>query len=215
MGESHDDPLRAPPGARPRPRSAPDPDALAHPVAVRTKRGNEALAARGIATAGDLLETAPRAYRDYGSEVELLGDLQPGREATVRCRIESLRERPTRRRNLRIVQAQVRDESGVATAVWFNQRYLMRALEPGQTLQLRGEPRANGYGIELVVKTHEIVGDAGDGVHTVGLVPVYDANKALSTRVLHELVGEHLHRADAVGDPLPSHLRVARRLPTR
>jgi ATP-dependent DNA helicase RecG len=215
MGESYDDPFGVPASARPRPRSAPDPQVLATEVAVRTKRGNEALAARDIHTAGDLLEMAPRAYRDYGSEVELLSQVQPGREATVRCRVESVRERPTRRRNLRIVQAQVRDESGVATAVWFNQRYLARALEPGQTLQLRGEPRSNGYGLELVVKTHEIVGEAGEGVHTVGLVPVYDANRALSTRVLHELVGEHLHRADAVADPLPSGLRVARRLPTR
>ena len=72
------DPFRAPPEARPRPRTAPDPGVLLAPVSVRTKRGNEALAARGIDSAGGLLETAPRAYRDYGSEVESLAGLAPG-----------------------------------------------------------------------------------------------------------------------------------------
>src|SRR4051794_11175090 len=98
------DPFRVPAAARPRPRTAPDAAPLAVPVEGRTKRGNEALAARGIVTAGDLLEMPPRAYRDYGSEVERIADVEPGREVTVRARLESLRERPTRRRNLRIVQ---------------------------------------------------------------------------------------------------------------
>ena len=40
--------------------------------------GTDALAARSIAVAGDLLETPPRAYRDYGAEVQAIADLQPG-----------------------------------------------------------------------------------------------------------------------------------------
>ena len=211
-----DDPFRAPADARPRPRTAPRPSALAVPVEVRTAKGREALAARNIATAGDLLETPPRAFRDFGDDVEALADVQPGREVTVRCRVESVHERPTRRRNLRIVQAQVRDDSGYATAVWFNQRYLLHALSPGQVVQLRAEPRTGrGRLVELLVRTHEIVDDEANGRHTVGLVPVYDASKALSTRTLHDLARDHLHRTDAIGDPVPARLRCARRLPLR
>src|SRR5262245_12601688 len=103
--------LRAPADERPRPRTAPDPAVLAAPVEARTKRANEALRSRGIETAADLLETPPRTYRDYGSEVQAIAELLPGEEATVRARVESVRDRPTRRRNLRIVEAQVRDDS--------------------------------------------------------------------------------------------------------
>ena len=212
------DALRVPPGERPRPRTAPDPEVLAAPVEGRTRKATDALRARGIEVAGDLLETPPRAYRDYGSEVQAIADLVPGEEATVRGRVESVRDRPTRRRNLRIIEASIRDESGSATAVWFNQRYLLNALSPGQVVQLRGEvrPPSGRRQLELAVKTHEIVSDAGDeGRHTVGLVPVYDATKTLSTRVLQDLVAEHLPHLDAVAEPLPAWLRTARRLPLR
>src|SRR5689334_1765642 len=94
------DALRVPAEERPRPRTAPDPEVLAAPVEARTKRANDALRTRGIETAADLLETPPRAYRDYGSEVQAIAELLPGEEATLRGRVESVRDRPTRRRNL-------------------------------------------------------------------------------------------------------------------
>ena len=50
---------------RPKPRTAPDLARLAQPVEARTQTVAAALAKRGILTAGDLLETPPRAWRDY------------------------------------------------------------------------------------------------------------------------------------------------------
>ena len=101
---------------RPKPRSAPDLDRLAVEVEVRTQTVKAALAKRGIQTAGDLLETPPRAWRDYSEGVTLLGDVVVGAEATVRVELLSVHVRPTRRRNLRIVEASVKDDSGAATA---------------------------------------------------------------------------------------------------
>ena len=126
-------------GGWPRPRSAPDAAALAVPVTLPTKRAAEALAARGVATAGDLLELVPRRYRNYAEGLATLAEVQPGAEATVRCRVESIRLRPTRRPGLVIVEARVADETGTATAVWFNQRYLLRALPAGS---LRADARS-------------------------------------------------------------------------
>ena len=54
---------------RPKPRTAPDLDRLAARVEVRTQTIAGALAKRGIHTAGDLLETPPRAWRDYSEGV--------------------------------------------------------------------------------------------------------------------------------------------------
>ncbi|MEO9174769.1 MAG: ATP-dependent DNA helicase RecG [Gaiellales bacterium] len=212
-----DDPFRLDPRERARPRSAPDPRALAVPLEAPA-RARPSLARRGLETAGDLLETPPRTYRDYGAATSSVIELHPGDVATVRGRVEWVRERPTRRRNLRVVTAQVVDETGGVTAVWFNQRHLTRVLEPGSLLQVHGEVReGRGGTIELAVREHEIIAGAdGDaGQHTVGIVPVYDATSTLSSRLLHDLVTQHRHRLDAVADPLPARLRVARRLPLR
>ena len=186
------------PVAWPRPRTAPDRAALAEPIVLRTQRGRDALRARGIDSAADLLETAPRTYRDYSDGVEAIADLRIGAEATVRGTVERVDVRNTGRRNLVLVKARLADDSGYIDAVWFNQRYLGRALQPGQVLQARGETRAGRGGLELTVREHEILADAADGIHTEGLVPVYDANRALSTRTLHELVEQHLQRCDAI-----------------
>src|SRR5438128_312606 len=58
---------------RPKPRTAPDLDRLAAEVGVRTPAIKAALSKRGIETAGDLLETPPRAWRDYSEGVTALG----------------------------------------------------------------------------------------------------------------------------------------------
>jgi ATP-dependent DNA helicase RecG len=199
---------------RPRPRTAPDPGRLAVAVEVRTQTVAAALAKRGILTAGDLLEMPPRAWRDYSEGVASLADVVVGAEATVRVELLSVHVRPTRRRNLRIVEAAVRDDSGAATAIWFNQGFLARTLTPGQILQLRATVRA-GRGLELAVREHEILAEAADGLHTSGVVAVYDASRTLSTRTLRELVEQHLPRSDAIADPLPVGIRLARRLPLR
>ena len=96
----------------------------------------------------------------------------------------------------------MRDDSGAATAIWFNQGFLARTLQKGQTLQLRATVRA-GRGLELAVREHEVLAEAGEGLHTSGVVAVYDASRTLSTRVIRELVEQHLPRTDAIADPLP------------
>jgi ATP-dependent DNA helicase RecG len=211
-----DDPFRLDPRARARPRTAPDRSVLDVPLEV-SARARPSLARRGIETAGDLLETAPRTYRDYGAATAPIASLRPGDLATVRGYVESAQERPTRRRNLRIVTARIVDDSGSLGAVWFNQRHLARLLEPGTEIQVHGEVREGRGGLEMAVREHELlVGVEGDGGrHTVGVVPVYDATSTLPSRLQHDLVASHLHRLDAMPEPLPALLRVSRKLPLR
>ena len=90
--------------------------------------------------------------------------------------VRSARVRPTRRRNLRLVEAAVADDSGPMKAVWFNQAYLAERLRPGTRLLLNGKLDRSGFR----VATHEIVsgGRAGAGpagIHTTGIVPVHNA----------------------------------------
>ena len=156
----------------------------------------------------DLAEHVPRAYLDW-EQVASFADLSAGEEATVRCTLERIRVRPTRRRNLKIVEGVVVDAAGVReTAIWFNQAYLAK-LDPGTELLLHGTRElAGGF---KVARTEV----RGTGLHTVGLVPEYRASEELPSYRLRAYVDAALPRIRWFPDPLPARVRHEERLPLR
>jgi ATP-dependent DNA helicase RecG len=156
----------------------------------------------------DLAEHVPRAYLDW-EQVASFGDLAAGEEATVRCTLERARVRPTRRRNLKIVEGVVVDAAGVReTAIWFNQAYLAN-LAPGTELLLHGTRElAGGF---RVARTEV----RGTGLHTVGLVPEYRASEEVPSYRLRAYVEAALPRMRWFPDPLPARLRHEESLPLR
>jgi ATP-dependent DNA helicase RecG len=199
----------------PVPRSAPAVSHLDAPATDRRALG-QALAAlrpRPVVTVGDLLEHTPFRHEDYRS-ARLLADMGPGEEATIVCTVERVRVRPTRRRNLVIVEAAVRDESGPGVVIWFNQRYLAKQLKPGMRLSIRGERRPT-IDAEIVAKSYERADDDSGGIHTAGLVPVYPASEKVSSRQIRGLADELLRHAGDQVDPLPAATKARRRLPLR
>lgn len=203
--------------APPRPRTAPRPDLLAEPIEGPERR-REALGRLGLENRGDLLDALPFRYEDLREIRPLAEALLSGEEEiTVLGRIGAVRERPTRRRGLRIVSTTLEDETGRIGVIWFNQRHLVRVLEPGALLVVRGTVRRSGTGAELAAKTYELLADPGAAtMPRPGLVPVYHASARVSTEVLRGLVADALmHVGDAIGDPVPPKLRADRRLPLR
>ena len=167
----------------------------------------ERLSALGIETLGDLVEHIPRAYLDW-DEAASFADLPVGQEATVRCKLERIRVRPTRRRNLKVVEGVVVDGAGVEEkVVWFNQAHLAK-LAPGTELLLHGTRDLNSF----KVTRHEL---GGGGVHTLGLVPEYPATELLPSYRIRSLVESALPLARRLPDPLPADLRARERLPLR
>ena len=167
----------------------------------------ERLSALGIETLGDLVEHSPRAYLDW-DEAASFADLPVGQEATVRCKLERIRVRPTRRRNLKVVEGVVVDGAGVEEkVVWFNQAHLAK-LAPGTELLLHGTRDLNSF----KVTRHEL---GGGGVHTLGLVPEYPATELLPSYRIRSLVESALPLARRLPDPLPADLRARERLPLR
>ena len=168
----------------------------------------ERLARLGIASVRDLAEHLPRAYLDW-EQVASFGDLAAGEEATVRCTLERIRVRPTRRRNLKLVEGVVVDSAGVReTAVWFNQAYLAK-LAPGTELLLHGTRELSGG---FRVQRTEI---RGTGLHTVGLVPEYRASEDVPSYRIRALVEGAMPLVRFFPDPLPSRLRQEQGLPLR
>ncbi len=168
----------------------------------------------GIETVEDLLEHFPRRYEDFRDR-RRIADLRLGEEATVRGTVDGVRVVPTRRRGLTVIQAALHDDSGTVEAVWFNQSWLTEVLSAGVLISVRGTLKRRGGSPVLQVKSHEVIDDAGDPVHTEGIVPMYPASEAVSARLLRGLIRGALPLARGVPDPLPAKLRVQEGLPSR
>jgi ATP-dependent DNA helicase RecG len=195
-------------------RTRPRPSRLAAPLTSLRGAGPKlaAAAARlGIETIGDLLWHVPFDYLDRSTLLPL-ADLRLGEEATVSVEVRSARVRPTRRRNLRIVEAEVADASATVKAVWFNQAWLAERLKPGTRMLLSGRLDRGDF----KVSAHEIAGGEGagaHGIHTAGLVPKHPAGEGLRPERIREWVWQALHLARDAVEPLPAELRARRGLP--
>jgi len=201
-------------------RSTPRPSRLAAPIRSLRGAGPKLAAAAeeiGLETVGDLLWHVPHGYRDR-SGVRPAGELRIGEQATVLVEVRSTQVRPTRRRNLRILEASVADASGPLQAVWFNQAWLAERLRTGTHVLLSGKLERSGFRVEA----HEIVREAGApapepggavGIHTTGLVPVHPASDRLRPNRIREWAWQAVVLAGDAIEPLPAAVRARRRLP--
>jgi ATP-dependent DNA helicase RecG len=166
----------------------------------------------GISDLGDLLRHLPHSYRDRANPVGL-GELKLGEEATVEVEVEWAKLRPTRRRRLTILEAQVADRTGKAKAVWFNRAWLRDRLTPGTRLLLRGKLEKRGFN----VSEHELLDSppsAGPaGLHTTGIVPVHPASERLRPQRVREWAWQALPLARHAVEPIPGRLRNELRMP--
>src|SRR5919109_1207885 len=191
-------------------RSYPRPSRLTEPVSLRGGAG-KALVALGIETVADLVDPPPPPPRDR-RDVRLVADLGVGEEATVAVGVRGVTVRPMRDRRRKRVEARVFDESGPLVAVWFNQPWIARQLGEGAQVLLHGKLRRRN---EFWVTEHELFGDGGAPVHTVGLVPVHPATEGITPSRLRVLMGASNRGILDVVEPLPAHLRADERLPDR
>jgi ATP-dependent DNA helicase RecG len=193
-----------------------DADALERPLTdLAGVRGALArrLAGFGLEVVGDLLRHYPRRYEDF-RERKRIADLRVGEEATIRATVEKVSSRRTQRRRVAVVTATVADGTGTMPAVWFNQGYLAKVLQSGMLLGLRGTYKRSSGSLSFLVRTHEILDDEGESVHTEGFVPVYPASEGISARTLRRLVHEVRGVARSLPDPLSGKLRADEDLPT-
>ena len=179
----------------------------------------------GLRTCDDLLYRFPLRYEDR-SRLVRSSDLRPGEAAAVRGTVVSTGLRHTRRRGFSLFEMLARDDAGTFRAVWMNQPYLKTAFSPGQRVQLYGTPEwRDPGGLRLINPQYEVLGEgdegggeqeAGSGLHSARVVPVYERIGTLTTKRLRGLVHHALGQMPPdLDDPLPVDLRLRRRLPDR
>lgn len=131
----------------------------------------------GIRVVRDLLYHIPFRYNDF-SLVSPIAKLQAGETVTVHGTVDRFDVFATKT-GKKVAQAKVRDETGVLTAVWFNQPYLRSVIRPGESIHLSGT--AGWFGNTLVLNSPEY--ELFDGsLHTGRIVPVYPATEGLSSK---------------------------------
>src|SRR3954453_10109071 len=187
-------------------KSLPRPSILDAPITKLKRAGpklSEAAFEMGISSLGDLLRHLPHSYRARADPVGL-GDLRLGEEATVEVEVKGAKLRPTRRRRLTILEADVFDPSGKVKAVWFNRAWLVDRLQPGTRLLLHGKLEKRGFN----VAEHEFL-DGGDsvGLHTTGIVPVHPASERIRRQKLREWVWQAAPMARLAAGPIRGRLR--------
>ena len=159
------------------------------------------MGAIGVRTIEDLLLYVPFRH-EPPSRLTSVNDLQVGEDATLRVRVQSCSVRSTRRPGLKVLEALVGDASGSTVAVWYNQNYLKPLFDERPEVLVRGSMVRRGGFSSFVVKRHEIIENGGEGVHTLGLVPVYPATGELSVHGIRTALNRVTAEAAHMVDPL-------------
>lgn len=208
------------------------------------ERRAKALAAAGVRRVSDLLLRLPYRYEDR-SAGRPAREVRDGESASVEVVVESLRVRPTRRRNLKIVELRARDDTGPVRATWFNQQHLKQVLRPGRRLVLFGAAKVAYPGAppEFQNAKYELVtgsspprldpptgeepppsGDPSDGppdsgpdsLHVGRIVPIYERLGEIHPRQFRRILHDLVESgAGADRGCLPEELVTRLDLPTR
>lgn len=181
-----------------------EPPALDAPTTVLNGVGPvnaERLEKLGIFTLRDMLYHFPRRYDDYSQQVPIR-DLRYGQEVTVIGEVKRLSKRQGRGRRF-MTEAIIDDRSASLRVNWFNQPWMIRSLDVGNSVVLSGKVdqylgrlTMNNPEWELLDKTQ---------LHTNRIVPVYPLTAELGQRWLRGLMNRVVtHWAPRIPDPLPN-----------
>ena len=156
------------------------------------------LAKLHIHTAGDLLFFFPRAYRDWRG-LTPVNRLPIGESRVIRGALTDWQIQPTRSK-LTLLKAQLEDESGAITVIWFNQRYLAQQMRKGRQISVLGH-KENAFGRQQFI-AEDFYWD--DALPTSGIQPIYRRVEGLHQKTLVQLTEQICRRyAPCIKEILP------------
>jgi ATP-dependent DNA helicase RecG len=194
------------------------PDPLATPLAkapgvsaALAKTLEEAFGHRAVR---DLLEHYPRRYLTRG-ELTDLAHAKKGAEVTLVGTVRNLAKKQPRR-NLRILEVRVADDSGAWVCTWFNQPWHAQRLTVGTVAAFSGKLAWKAGRLGMANPGYEVLREGDDPEEFANeVIPVYPASKEVSSGRLRRAVGGLLDRYGDVPDFVPEPLRRAHNLPDR
>lgn len=151
----------------------------------------------GLETVNDLLNYLPFRHDDY-SLITPINKLRIGNEFSVKAAIQSINTQRTSRKRLVIVKAQLVDETGHISAIWFGQAFLLRTLTIGSQWIFHGKVEFDRAGGKVLVSPSYDT--------QAGILPVYHESQGLTVKWLRRIVKPLLHATNKITDYLPSEI---------
>ncbi|MCX7795637.1 MAG: ATP-dependent DNA helicase RecG [bacterium] len=145
----------------------------------------------GVETLRDLIYFIPKRYEDR-SNLKPINSLESDTYQTVLCYVVDIQEEKVRN-NLTLVKARVRDNTGEAVAIWFNQTYLKNILRKGTKLYLYGSITRKFGKVEIQNPDYEIA-DGDETIHTGRIIPIYPLTEGLSQKIVRNIIWNTLNR---------------------
>ncbi len=161
------------------------------------------LARLGITTLEDLISYFPRQYEDR-TQLVSLSQLRPDTPCCFTATVTSVPRTAYIRKGLNSTRCTVADQSGKVRVTWFNQPWMSRNLQAGQTYCFYGTLTGDERGHQVLNPAVEPL-DAPPGV-TRCIIPVYPLTKGLTSKVLQSLIFQALEQ-EPVPEYLPEYLR--------
>lgn len=155
-----------------------------------------------IFTLGDLITHYPRSYEDRSKPKNIMECLD-GEEALIEAVVLN-RIVEVRLRGKTMYKLQIGDESGRASAVWFNQGYLKNKFQVGKKYKFFGKV-SNSLG-RITIQSP--VFDETEKINNTGrIVPIYPSTYQLSQNVLRKIIENGLKEiTGSIPETLPSYL---------
>ncbi len=109
----------------------------------------------GIMSVFDMMWHIPRGYVDREAVIPIHA-LRAGDTVSIKAKIMGTSVSRTRR-GMSIFRALLQDNSGVVTAVWFNQPFLKNSLKSGMILYINGKVTFRGSQMEINVNEYDLL----------------------------------------------------------
>ena len=173
----------------------------------------------GIHTLADLIRHLPARYEDESAEGAIRDLITDNKTVgSARGVIEATRWQAGQYGRKGRFMANLKDDTGTLSLVWFNAGYLREKLFVGHTLRVQGKCKTfNGYPQMANPKWELLTEEQAQTQPGRGarLRPVYPTTEGLSALVLEGLINEALdHVLPMLEDPLPNELTAAHNMPT-
>ena len=137
----------------------------------------------GIFTLKDLITYYPRTYEDR-SKPKNIAECIDGEEVLIEAYATG-RVSDVRLRGKTMQKLVIRDETGVATAVWFNQSYLKNKFEQGKKYTFYGKIN-NTFG--RITINSPVFDEEGKTSNTGKIVPIYPLTYSLSQNTIRKIM---------------------------
>jgi ATP-dependent DNA helicase RecG len=131
-----------------------------------------------------------------------IAELQEGDQFTVKGRVELIANKRSFKSRKMITECLVNDDTESLRVVWFNQPFLIKTIEPGDTVYLSGKVTKDMVGARLVSPVYEKE-KKGETTHTARLVPIYPLTAGLTEKQLRFLMTQVIDLATVIPDWLP------------